>query len=69
MLYGYTYRKNKVGVHSFKENHKEFIKSNKLILKSQQRFKTKKYVFTEVNKIAFSVNNDKRMQSINSFET
>ena len=69
MLYEYTYRKNKVGVDSFKENHKEFIKSNKLILKSQQRFKTRKHVFTEVNKIAFSVNNDKRMQSINSFET
>ena len=30
--------KNKVITESFKENHNEFIKNNKLILKTQQRF-------------------------------
>ena len=34
--------KNKDNIDSLKENHKEFIKNNKLILKSQQRFKSKK---------------------------
>ena len=52
-------------------NHKEFIKNKILILKSQQRFKNKKHnVFTEeVNKIALSRNDHKRMQSIDSIET
>ena len=46
--------KNKVNVDSLKEDQKEFIKDNKLILKSQQRFKSQKHnVFTEeINKIA-----------------
>ena len=53
------------------ENHKEFIKSNKLILKSQQRFRSKKQiVFTEeVKKIALSANDHKIIQSINTVET
>ena len=53
------------------ENHKELIKINKLILKPQQRFRSNKHnVFTEeVNKIALSANNDKRIQSANSIET
>ena len=34
--------KNKVHVDSHRENHKEFIKKNKLILKSQQRFRSEK---------------------------
>ena len=43
---------------------------NKLILKTQQRFKNEKHVFTvEINKIALSSNDDKRMQSIYSIET
>ena len=43
---------NSLGIH----------KNNRLILKSQQRFKSKKHnVFTEaVNKIALSANNDKK---------
>ena len=47
------------------------MKNNKLILKSQQRFRREKQsVFTEeVNKIALSANDDKRMQSIDSIET
>ena len=59
--------KNKIDINSFKE----FIKNNKSILKIQQRLKTKKHnVFTkEINKIALSLNDDKRMQSINSIET
>ena len=41
---------------------------NKLILKSQQRFRSEKHnLFTEeVNKIALSANDDKRIQSTNS---
>ena len=59
--------KNKIDVHS----PKEFIKDNKLILKIQQRFKSERHnVFTEeVNKIALSSNDDKRMKSIDSIET
>ena len=47
------------------------MKNNKLILKSQQRFRSKKNnIFTEgVNKTALSTNNDKRIQSIDSIET
>ena len=48
------------------ESHKEFIKNNKLILKSKQRFRSEKHnVFTEkVNKIALSAKDDKRIESI-----
>ena len=50
---------------------KKLIRNNKSILKIQQRFKSKKHkVFTEeINKIALSSNDDKRMQSIDSIET
>ena len=49
--------KNKPNVNSLRIH-----KNNRLILKSQQRFKSKKHnVFTEaVNKIALSANNDKK---------
>ena len=59
--------KNKINADSLKE----FIKNNKLILKTQQRFKSERHnVFTEeINKIALSSNDDKRMQSIDSVET
>ena len=52
------------------KNHKKFIRSNKSILKTQQRFKSEKHnVFTEdVNKITSSLNDDKRMQSFDSIE-
>ena len=48
------------------KNNKGFIKSNKLILKSQQRFKTETHnVFAEeINKIALSSNDDTRIHSI-----
>ena len=45
----------------------EFIKNNKLVSKMQQRFKNKKHnVFTEeINKIALSLNDDRRTDSTN----
>ena len=51
--------KNKIDVDSLKN----FIKNDKLILKTQQRFKSERHnVFTEeINKIALSSNDDKRM--------
>ena len=45
-------------------------KIHKKKLKTQQRFKSERHVFTEeINKIALSSNNDIRMQSIDSIET
>ena len=54
-----------------KEIIKNLLKNNKLILKSQKRFKSKRNnVFTgAVNKIALSASNDKRIQSVDSIET
>ena len=50
---------------------KEFIKSNKTILKIQQRFKNERHtVFTaEMNRITSSLNDHERIQSIDSIET
>ena len=47
----------KIDIDSAKKSHKEFVKNNKLILKTQQRFKSERYnVFTEeTNKIALIV--------------
>ena len=58
--------KNKTDVDSLEEDPKEFIKYNKLILTTQQRFRSEKHnVFTEeINEIALSSNDDKRIQSI-----
>ena len=63
-------RKNKTDIECLKKDHKEFIKNNKSILKIQERFNSgRRNAFTEeINKIAFSSNDDKRMQSINSIE-
>ena len=63
--------KNKVDMESLRENHKEFIKSNKLTLKSSLRFRSEKHnVFIEeVNQIALSANDEKGIQSIGSIET
>ena len=62
--------KNEFDLYSLKKDNKE-LKNNKLILKTQQRFKSERYnVFTEeVNKVALSSNDDKRMQSIDLIET
>ena len=53
LLYYYQLEKSTVDVESLSESHKKFIKNNKLILKSQQKFRSEKHnVFTEeVNKI------------------
>ena len=55
--------KNKIYINSPLKNYKEFIRTNKLILKKKQIFKTERHnVFTEeTNKIALSSNDDKRM--------
>ena len=57
-------------VYSFKDDKKEFI-NNKLLLKSQQRFKCERHnVFAEeINKIALSSNDDERIQSIDFIDT
>ena len=62
--------KNKIDIYSIKENHREFIKNDNPILQIQQRFKSKRHnLFTvEINKIAFSSKDDKRMQSGDSIE-
>ena len=59
--------KNKIDVHSLQEDQKEFIKNNKLILKTQQRYRSEKDVLTEG--IKWLPNDDKRIQSIDSVET
>ena len=66
--------KSKTDIDSFfcyKRKHKAFIKNNKWILQTQQRFKIERHnVFTEeVNRIALTSNNGKTMQSIDSIET
>ena len=47
------------------------MKNNKLILVTQQRFKSeRRNVFTkDINKIALNSNDDERMKSIDSIET
>ena len=57
--------KNNLNADNLQKNHTEFIKNNKLILKSQQRFSWEKHnVFTpEVNKVALTTNDHKRIQS------
>ena len=64
-------RTKEIDVDSHKEDQKEFVNNNTLILKTQQRFKSERHnVFTEeISKIALSSNYDKRMQSIDSIET
>ena len=64
-------KKNKFDVDTLNGDKKEFIKNNKLILKTKQRFRSEKHnVYTEeINKVVLSSNDDKRMQSIDSIET
>ena len=41
------------------KNHKEFIRNDKSILKTKQRFECEKHVFTEViNKVTLILNDD-----------
>ena len=53
------------------ENYKDCLFNDKILLKSQQRFKSDHHkVYTEeVNKIALSSNDDKRLQTFDSIET
>ena len=53
------------------KDQKKIAKNNKLILKTQQSFKSdRRNVFTEeINKIALSSNDDKRMRATDSIET
>ena len=57
-------------IQSLREDIKEFIKNNKLILKTQ-RFRSEKHnVFTEeINKIALSSNDDKWIDPTDSMVT
>ena len=53
------------------ENYKDYLFNDKIILKSQQRFKSYDHkVYTEeVNKIALSGNDDKRLQTFDRITT
>ena len=53
------------------ENYKDSLFNDKIILKSQQRFKSDHHrVYTEeVNKIVLSSNDDKRLQTFNKVTT
>ena len=53
------------------KNHKDCLLNNKIILKSQQRFKSDNHnVYTkQINKIALSSNDDKRLQTFNKIAT
>ena len=63
--------KNKVNTERLRQQHHESMKNDKSLLKTQQIFKSERHnVFTEkVNKIALSVNDNKRIQLIDSVET
>ena len=63
--------KNDIETDILRENHRELIKNNRILLRSQQRFRSKKHnIFTEeVNKIALCVVDNERIQPINSIGT
>ena len=66
--------KHEISINSFfcyNRKHKESIRNNKLILKSQQRFKSeRRNVFTEgINKIALHLSDGKKIQSTDLIET
>ena len=63
--------KNKVNTERLSQKQNESMKNDKSLLKTQQIFKSERHnVFTEkVNKIALSVNDNKRIQLIDSVET
>ena len=52
------------------ENYRQFIKNNRLISKSQQRFRIKKHkLLKKVYKITSSANDNKRIQLMDSIKT
>ena len=52
------------------KNYKDWLLNNKIILQSQQRFKSDHHnVYTEkINKIALSSNDDKRLQTFDKLQ-
>ena len=53
------------------ENYKDSLFNDKIILKSQQRFKSNHHKFytEEINKVALSSNDDKRLQTFDKITT
>ena len=53
------------------ENYKDYLFNNKIILKSQQRFKSDHHnvYVEEINKISLSSNDDKRLQTFDKITT
>ena len=64
-------KKKKTDVRRLKKSNEEFIKNNKVILKSQEIFISEKLnVFIEgVHRVALRVNDNIRIQSIDPMET
>ena len=62
----YLPEKNEISIDNINKNHKELIRKNKSILKTQQRFKSERhFAFTEeITKIALS-SSDEKNQLIN----
>ena len=58
-------KKKKIDIDSLKKDYKDFVKSNKLMLKTQPRFKNERHnVFTEEsNNSALSSNDDKKKRN------
>ena len=63
--------KNNLNVHNLQKNHKEFIKTINWYKKFRKIFRSQKQngLTGEVHKIPLSVDDDKRIQSIDSVET
>ena len=64
-------KKNKIDVDSHTEDYQGLKKNKKLILKTQQWFKSERHIFftEKVNKVVLNANDDKRTHSINLVET
>ena len=58
--------KNEIKTDNLKRYHKQFIRNNKLILKTQQRFKSDRHNVFLKKLIILNNDNDKRMQPIDS---
>ena len=60
--------KNGVNTDILENNYDEIVKNNKLMLKTQERFKSESHIMVteHAHKIALSSNDDKKIQSIDS---
>ena len=65
-----SHLKNDIEIDRLRENHKDFLKNNGLMLKSQQRFRSVKHnIFSkDINKIVLSTNDNKTIQLTDSIE-